>query len=111
MVVAILKLAFGSVEYVRYVETMRDGVVKKLDMDDERLNGVKQKITWREMCKAYYTSHARHSYFYSYQLSRGGLEGLESAMNCDEEFFDGAEGSKQSDSAFGGVEVYATGSR
>lgn len=88
MVVAILKRVFGSVDYVRFIETTKDGVVEKLEMDDERLSRVRQKKSWGDMCAAYYTTHARHSYFYSYQLSRGGLVGLESAMDCDKEFFD-----------------------
>lgn len=68
MVVKILKVVFGTVERVRFVETERNGRVKVLDEEDERVKMAMEGGTWREMCRGYFQRYSRHQYLMRFEL-------------------------------------------
>jgi hypothetical protein len=89
MIVAVVKSAFGSVDKVQFVETGSDGKSCAVDKSDERLKELMTKTTWREMCTQYFQNHRMNLYYFKLELLKGQVEDLESAMNKEDEFFDG----------------------
>jgi len=88
MMIAVMKSAFGNIEKLRFVETDNKGITTPVTLDDERLNGLKKKHTWRQMCLNYYEAHRAHSYFYKFELLKGQVEDLEAVMAKESTFFD-----------------------
>jgi hypothetical protein len=87
MIIAIMKCAFGSIEKIRFVETDKTGATIAVDVDDERLGGLKRQHTWRQMCLNYYQAHRIHSYFFKFELLKGQVEDVENIMVKESEFF------------------------
>jgi hypothetical protein len=87
MIVAIMKNAFGSMGKIHFVETDKNGTTIPVEMSDERLRGLNEKHTWKEMCLNYYQTHRIHSYFFKFELLKGQVEDLESLMAQDVKFF------------------------
>jgi hypothetical protein len=80
MIVAIMKNAFGSIAKIRFVETDIAGVTTPVEMSDERLKGLYEQHTWKDMCISYYQTHRNYSYFYKFELLKGSEEMLEMLM-------------------------------
>jgi hypothetical protein len=89
MIAAIVKSAFGSVERIRFVETGSDGMICGVDMSDERLEGLRKKTTWKDMCTQYYQNHRVNLYYFKLELLKGQVEDLEGLMSKEEGFFGG----------------------
>jgi len=87
VIVSIMKNAFGSVEKLHFIEADRDGTSTVVPMDDERLKGVTEEQTWRDMCLGYYRSHRTQSYYFKFELLKGDEQVLEDAMDSDREFY------------------------
>jgi hypothetical protein len=88
MMIAVMKSAFGTIEKLKFVETDNNGVSRPVELDDERLSGLKKMHTWEQMCMDYYHTHRAHSYFFKFELLKGQAEDLENAMAKDTTFFD-----------------------
>ncbi|KAH7079036.1 hypothetical protein BKA63DRAFT_488716 [Paraphoma chrysanthemicola] len=89
MIVAIMKMAFGSVHRILFVRTDRDGLVSRVALDDEVLREVGKEARWREMCLGYWRRYGRHSYFFKFDLFKAGEKGVDEEMDAMKEFFDG----------------------
>lgn len=87
MIVAIMKTAFGSINDIRFIETDANGVARPVNLEDERLAGVRRRCTWRELCMQYYEQHRIHSYFFKFELLKSQAEDVQSLMDKDEKFF------------------------
>lgn len=88
MVVRILKSVFGGVQYLRFIVSDREGATTTLNLDDERLQALKEGHTWRQLCAGYFERHKRHQYFSKWDLLRLESEDLEALMDKDKERFD-----------------------
>lgn len=88
MIVAIMKAAFGSIQQIRFIETDANGVARPVELDDERLTGVRRRWTWRELCMQYYEIHRIHSYFFKFELLKSQAEDVQAFMDKDGEFFE-----------------------
>lgn len=84
MVVAIMKLAFGSVEKLHFV----DCGTERLQTGDEILEGLGGEQTWREMCLGYYQRHRTSSYYFKFEMLKGNQDDVEKTMNENRNFFD-----------------------
>ncbi|KAL5119474.1 hypothetical protein ACEQ8H_002539 [Pleosporales sp. CAS-2024a] len=90
MMVAVIQSAFGSIKQLRFVETDSHGTTKPLDLNDERLSGLRRKHTWREMCLDYFQTHRTHSYFFKFELLKAQAEDLEAIMAKESYFYNTA---------------------
>ncbi|KAF1841790.1 uncharacterized protein K460DRAFT_344981 [Cucurbitaria berberidis CBS 394.84] len=87
MVVHILQGVFGSVERMLFVETDKGSNSKKVKLSDETVK-MAGRMSWREMCKAYWEGHRTHQYFFKWDLMRATTEEFDKLMEEDKDFFD-----------------------
>lgn len=83
MIVRILRQAFGSVKYVRFIE---DG--KDIGEGHWRLQGLYERKSWREMCREWFEAHRGNGGYMSDDRRWKMREELEKDMDADRDFFD-----------------------
>jgi hypothetical protein len=87
MVARILKNVFGSVQFVRFVETDNFGAVREIKEGDGRLRGLGEK-SWRELCRVCFVRYRQEVGYFSAETAKKGEEEVEAEMDRDKEFFD-----------------------
>ncbi|OAG06781.1 uncharacterized protein CC84DRAFT_1089873 [Paraphaeosphaeria sporulosa] len=83
MVVRILRRAFGSVKYVRFVE---DG--KDICEGHWQLQGLRERKSWRTMCREWFEAHRANGGYMSDERRWKSLEELDKDMDAKRDFFD-----------------------
>ncbi|KAL1612974.1 hypothetical protein SLS60_001205 [Paraconiothyrium brasiliense] len=83
MVVRILRQAFGSVKYIRFLD---DG--KDVPADHWRLQGLQEKKSWRAMCREWFTAYSANGGYMSDTRRWNTMGDLENDMDVDKDFFD-----------------------
>lgn len=86
MVVCILQSAFGSIDQVRFVETDKQGITKKVVLS-ESISKTIARADWRDLCKGYWERHKPHQYFFKLDLMRLTSEHFDELMDMDKDFF------------------------
>jgi hypothetical protein len=87
MVARIMKDVFGSVQFVRFVETDDLGVTREITPGDERLRDLGEK-SWRELCRVCFARHRQEVAYFSAETMKKGEGQVEAEMDKDKEFFD-----------------------
>ena len=87
MVARMLRDVFGSVQFVRFVETDNSGLVKEIKEGDERVRSLGDK-TWRELCRVCFVRHRHEVGYFSATTTKKEETEVEAGMDRDKEFFD-----------------------